>query len=165
MKLDVGSMDKVPTGPETLPALKNVAFRVVEPDDTADIISERSDGRIQSLRLPVRVAESTPYNVETEGGLVARDAQDKILFVDLLTWVDKDFYLTWKGATEQSYEDKLYLRDLKRFGNAIGVDFSRQDVEDAYGKLFKADIARRTYESGGEQRTVNNVRNFRPVKD
>ena len=166
MKLDVGSMDNVQTTPDLLPALKKVLFKVIAPSDPDSVRVEFKEGRIKAIAFTLQVDEPTPYVVEVMSAQgptnVKRDACGRVLSIKANWYVDKDEFLGWKGSTQVGYDNKDYLRTLKQFGDAIGVDFARQDVEDAYGRTLRADIVQRRYETtDGEERTANEVKNFR----
>lgn len=162
MKLDVGNMDSVQTQPDVLPPLKKVLFKVIEPSDPNNVHVEFKEGRIKAISFTVQIDEPTPYVVEVKGENVKRDAQTRVLSFKANWFVDKDEFMSWRGSTESGYTNKDFLRTLKQFGDAIGVDFSKQDVEDAYGRTFRADVTQRKYESqDGEERTANEVKNFR----
>lgn len=166
MKLDVGNMDMVQTKPDVLPPLKKVLFRVLEPASKEDEHVSFKEGAIKAIQFKVQVDEPTPYIVEMEvnGSMqnVKRDAAGRVLFVKANYFVERNTFLTWKGCTEAGYANKDYLRSLKQVGEALGVDFSTQDVEDAYGKTFRADIIQRKYETqDGSEGIANDLRNFR----
>jgi hypothetical protein len=163
-KLNVGNMDNVPTGPDILPNLKNVALKVLEPTNKEEERVEYKDGKMKAINFTVQVVERTPYvsTIPTAEGErnVERNAEGRVLSLRCTYHVDKDLYMTWKGSSESAYENKEFLGPLKRFGNAIGVDFSTQDIEDAYGRTFKGDIVQRTYQNAdGEDRQANEIRN------
>lgn len=162
-RLDVGNMDQVQTKPDTLPAIKKVLFRVMEPQDPATEMVEFKDGKIKAINFSVQVAEKAPYIIEEGGKNVERNAEGRYLSVRCNWFVDRDEYLTWKGSTEAGYANKDFLRGLKVFGQAVGVDFDKQTTEDAYGRTFRADIIQRKYEVDGEERIANELRNFRPA--
>lgn len=166
MKLDVGNMDQVQTTPDVLPALKKVLFKVIPPSDPNNVQVSFKDGKIKAINFTVQIDEPTPYVVEvnTAAGRenVKRDAQNRVLSFKANWFVDKQEFMGWKGSTEAGYNAKDYLRTLKQFGDAIGVDFNTMDVEDCYGRTFRADVTQRKYESqDGEERTANEVKNFR----
>lgn len=162
MKLEVGNMDTVQTQPDTLPALKKVLFKVVDPSDPNNVMVEYKEGRIKAIQFTVQIDEPTPYVVDVKGVNVKKDANGRVLSFRANWYVDKDEFMSWKGSTATGYENKDYLRTLKMFGDAIGVDFNKQDVEEAVGRQFRADITQRKYESqDGEERTANEVKNFR----
>lgn len=166
MKLNTGNMDKVQTKPDVLPALRNVLFEVIEPQDRDSLQQEFKDGGMKAIRLPVRIAEPTPYTVEMPSGeLVKRDAQGRVLSVTLNYEVSEAEFLSWKGSSKASYDAKEYLRNLKRFGEAISLDFATGDVEDSFGRFFRADIAQRAAkgDDSGEP-AFNDVKNYRANK-
>jgi len=156
MKLDVGSMDNVQTGFDTLPALKNVVFEIEAPDDKSKETVEFLEGKIKAINFRLKVVEPTPYVTEVNGQNVQKDAQGRVLFMKCNFYVDRDTYLSWKGCTPQGYDSKDFLRGLKSLGNAIGVDFGTQDVEDAYGRKFRANIIQR-FDKEDESKVYNDV--------
>lgn len=162
MRLDTGNMDNVQTQPDVIPPLRKVLFKVIPPSDPNSVNVEFKEGKIKAINFTVQVDEPTSYVVEVKGENVKRDAQARVLSFKANWFVDKDEFMGWRGSTESGYNNKDFLRTLKQFGDAIGVDFSKQDVEDAYGRTFRADITQRKYESqDGEERTANEVKNFR----
>jgi hypothetical protein len=61
---------------------------------------------------------------------------------------------------KQMWEDKEYLKDLKKLGIAAGVDFETGDIVDLFGKEILVDIKQRT-DAEGEIR--NQAGNYRKV--
>lgn len=136
--LEKGTMDGVKTGAEPLPALKKVKVKIVAPseDKKAREIYVDPAGKFKMLNFGLQI---------TEGEYANR-------FVPFSAFYDvtRAAYLEWNlqdngrplstEEKEKLFQEKAYLRDLKKFGIAIGVDFETQDVVDCYGKELIVDV-------------------------
>ena len=137
--LDVGSMDSIKTGAEPIVVQKKVRAIVVAPDSVEDKAGEvftHKDGSFSMVKFTLKLTEGPDAGRFTKYSCFTR--------------VDRAKYVSWglwkggKPATEQEKEamwtEREYLKDLKRFGDAIVVDFSTQSTEEAYGKELIIDI-------------------------
>ena len=152
--LEKGSLDKVKTGSEPLPELKKVRVKIVPPTEAQKSreVYVDPDGRFKMLNFGLQIVEGEYVN----------------RFVNFSTFYDvtKAAYLQWNmkdgdrplsiPEKEKQWEEKSYLRDLKRFGNAIGVDFETQDLVDCYGKELLVDVKLREGADGVPRNEAKN---------
>lgn len=157
--LEKGSLDKVKTGSEPMPEMKKVKVKIVPP---TEITKKREvyvdpDGKFKMLNF----------------GLQLEEGEYKGRFVNFSVFYDvtKAAYLQWNmkdgdrplsvQEKEKQWEEKTYLRDMKRFGQAIGIDFETQDVVDCYGKELLVDVKLR---EGADGVLRNEAKNPRAAK-
>jgi len=157
--LEKGSLDKVKTGSEPMPEMKKVKVKIVPP---TEITKKREvyvdpDGKFKMLNF----------------GLQLEETEYKGRFVNFSVFYDvtKSAYLQWNmkdgdrplsvQEKEKQWEEKTYLRDMKRFGQAIGIDFETQDVVDCYGKELLVDVKLR---EGADGVLRNEAKNPRAAK-
>jgi hypothetical protein len=154
--LEKGSLDKVKTGSEPMPEIKKIKVKIVPPTEQqkAREVYIDADGRFKMLNFGLQIQEGEFAN----------------RFVNLSCFYDvtKGAYLQWNmkdgdrplsiQEKEKQWEEKTYLRDLKRFGQAIGVDFETQDVVDCYGKELLVDVKLREGADGVLRNEAKNPR-------
>lgn len=157
-QLEVGNMDDVVTKVPAMPAQKKVKVIVSAPenaDDKAKEIYSDKDGKFSMAKFGLKITEG-PY-------------AGRFVRLSVFTAVKKEVYLGWalKNAgqpmSEQekaaAWDRRDYLKDLKRFGEAIDLDFASAATEDAYGKELLVDITQK--ENEGE--LYNEARNPKHV--
>lgn len=156
-QLEVGNMDSIKTKAEAMPAQKKVLVQIVAPqnaEDKAKEVYKSDDGKLGMVRFTVKVLEGPNTGRYTK--------------ISAFTHVDNALYLTWKlkkegrdmtqAEKQEAWDKRDYLKDLKRIGEAIGVNFGAPDnqpTEDAYGKELRVDIVQK--ENEGE--IYNEARN------
>lgn len=157
--LTKGSLDKVKTGNEPMPEQKKVKAMIVAPaaEQKAREIYADPDGKFKMLNFGLQLIEG-----EYKGRFVQMS-----VFYD----VSKEAYLTWNmrdgerllsiAEKDKLWEEGAYLRDLKRLGLAIGVDFEEQDIMDCYGKELLVDVKLR---EGNDGVPRNEAKNPRKIK-
>lgn len=143
--LEKGSMDKVKTGMEPLPEMKRVKVKILAPQLDKSAIQTMKDGKSTTLNLAFEILEG--------------EYQKRIVYAGFIPVnIAEDTYCSWNMQTggrpatmsekKQMWEDKEYLKDLKRLGVATGVDFETGDIADLYGKEILVDIRQRTDAEG-----------------
>ena len=155
--LEKGSMDKVKTGMEPLPDLKRVKVKILAPQQDKSAINTMKDGKSTTLNLAGEILEG--------------EYMKRIVYFGFIPVnIAEDTYCSWNMQTngrpatmsekKQMWEDKEYLKDLKKLGLAAGVDFETGDIVDLFGKEILVDIKQRT-DAEGEIR--NQAGNYRKV--
>lgn len=157
-QLEVGSLDDIKTGFEPIPAQKKIKVRVEAPataEDKQREVYEGKDGKFKMAKFSLKI---------TEGPFAGRFVR-----LSVFTHVARETYLTWNLQKEgrpmteaekaTAWDAKDFLKDLKRFGDAIGVNFATQPTEDTYGKELIIDITQK--EVDGE--IYNEARNPKKI--
>ena len=157
--LEVGSMDQVKTGYEVLPEEKKVKVKVLQPDKPEMELRVNKDGKSKTLSFALEVVEG-------------QNKGRRVYWKTILP-TSKENYCAWnlkidgQPASQQQKEDMYqagdYLRDLKRFAVACGLDTSVDiNTTDAYGKELLIDIKQVPHYETGEP--TNEARNPRLIK-
>ncbi len=162
--LSTRNMDAVKTGAELMPEQKKVQAKVVPPFDKDKEVYNDPDGRFTIAKFSVQLTEGE-FKGRTTG---------MSFFVN----VAKDTYITWNlkdegrplttAEKEQMWEDGVYLKDLKRFLNAIdlvvetGTEGVKFNTEDAYGKELLVDIKQSENKQTGD--LFNEAKNPRKIR-
>ena len=155
--LEKGSMDKVKTGMEPLPEMKRVRVKILAPLQDKTAVNTMKDGKSTTLNLAFEIVEGEYMKRIVYAGFIPIS-------------IAEDTYCSWNMQTngrpatmsekKQMWEDKEYLKDLKKLGLAAGVDFETGDIVDLFGKEILVDIKQRT-DNEGEIR--NQAGNYRKV--
>lgn len=151
-KLEVGSMDDIKTGFEVMPEQKKVRVRVIAPSEGQSEVYNDPDGRFAIAKFNLQIVE---------GQYAGRRVQFSAFCA-----VKKEVYTSWNLKTEgrsmtqeekdAAYERRDYLRDLKRFADAVGVNFETHSTEDCYGKELLVDIKVKEDQDGEKQNEAKN---------
>lgn len=153
-KLEVGSMDDIKTGFEPIPEAKKVRVKVVPPAEGQSEVYSDPDGNFAIAKFNLQIQEG-------------QYANRRIQFSAFCA-VKEDTYVSWKLKTEgrdmtteekhAAYARRDYLKDLKRFSDAIGVNFESDSTEDCYGKELLVDIKIKEDKEGNLQNEAKNPR-------
>lgn len=151
-KLEVGSMDSIKTGFEAIPEQKKVRVKVVPPAEGQSEVYNDPEGRFAIAKFNLQIQEGQYANRRVQFSAFCA--------------VKQDVYTSWNLKTEgramtqeeklAAYERRDYLRDLKRFSDAIGVNFETDSTEDCYGKELLIDIKVKEDENGEKQNEAKN---------
>lgn len=153
-KLEVGSMDDIKTGFEPIPEAKKVRVKIVPPAEGQSEVYNDPDGRFAIAKFNLQIQEGQYANRRIQFSAFAA--------------VTKDTYTSWGLKTEgrlmtpeekiAAYERRDYLKDLKRFADAIGVNFEKDSTEDCYGRELLVDIKVKEDDNGEKQNEAKNPR-------
>jgi len=157
--LEVGSMDSVKTGFEVMPEEKLVKVRIAKPKSPEAELRLNKDGKSKTLSFGCEILEG--------------QYKGRIVFWSTVLPTSKENYVAWNLKSdgqpmtveqkEAAFEAGDYLRDLKLFATACGVNTSADiDTNDMYGKEITITVKQEVRKDTGEPKNI--ARNPKAIK-